>query len=1084
VAFASRQARGPRLEEARDRAHAHAEADDDDDRSPRERGRAIARARTSGDLEGGPMRGRRALPLPPVALVAALALAASSPGAAPATRAAAAPSPARPEVALSRAEAEARAAAVAETSRLDAEARAPAADVRIAPSPRGVLGAWLVAGPFKAARSPLEAAPAGVDEAALAPSSGELAAGDRALGGGKKKGPARWTIASSNHGAIDLEAALEPTGSELVAYAAGSLHVERPGRYLLLLGVDDGVRVSVDGRVVLTRDDARPVRDDDDIVPLELTAGDHAVMLKLHQRRGAWAFRARFVDGTLAPPPGAYLRLPGTTPDDARALSATMAWVSLDRAFDGTVEPPRYRPTLTVRYPEGAPRGAVAAVRARLVGGPGDEPVFDVQAGGVPLTAAGASELVVALPSLTPFAATLTLETTVAGRVVKSPLPSRPVAERAVTRAEHALAKVRSDAPFLAEGSLDSMRYLTRRLGELLGHGDTDVEAQTDEARELDRMASAFEKSVDPFEGRTGPTRRALRSPIDGDFSELGVYVPPWYKPGGTRRFPLVVGLHGLNGYAMGVMRWLFGGDDPKRSQGWEDRHIGPLPPLDAFVITPLGHGNSLYRELGETDIMNAVAWAMRAFPIDPSRVTITGMSMGGIGSASVPLHNPHVFAAAEPLCGYHSYLIRGDVAGHALRPWERYLAEERSNVQWAENGGHLPLFIVHGTRDLPERNSGVLIDRYEELHFAVKHEHPEAGHNVWQQTYEELKGLTWLLNRRLDLHPSHVRFRTARTRFRKSAWVTIDELAGTSSWGEIDARAHAKTKSLTASTSGVSQLTFARDELLFGDASIRVTIDGQLLTFDEGEPLVMGRPPRAGGSARGAWQKGALTHAGPFKHAAVTGPIRDVFSEPILFVYGAADASEARANEQVARAFAKIRPGVQVSYPIMSDTEFLAKSEPLANDRALFLVGRTNLVLAKLEAMGAFPIRIEAGAVTVGSERFTGKELGAAFVRPNPARPDRYVVVVAGADVPGTLRALSLPDLLPDFVVWDERVAPSRGQVVLGAGSLRAGGIFDKEWALPTAIGDPRAKARPAVEPSPPAEEPAEEPATPTMSP
>ena len=1016
--------------------------------------------------------GRRALPLPPVALVTALALAASSPGSAPATPAAPPPAsaasasvaPPFPAPAPSSSSDAASRAAAAETARLDAEARAPATDVRIAPSmARGVIGAWLVAGPFKAGRPALDALPVGVtgiDEAALAASSGATLGSERDFGGGptRKKPAARWMITSSNDGPVDLKAALELPGGDLIAYASGALHVERAGRYLLLLGVDDGVRVMVDGATVLTRDDARPVREDDDVVPLDLTAGDHTIVLKLHQRDGAWAFRARFVDATLAPPAGAYLRLPGTIADDARTLATKMAWVSLDRAFDGTVDPPRYRPKLTVRYPEGAPRGVASPVASRLVRSAAEEPVFDVQAGGVPVTSAGAGEVVVALPSLTPFTTPLTLETTVAGRVVKSALPSRPIAEQAVARAEHAVAKVPTDAAFLGEGSLDSVKYLTRRLAGLLSRGDGDVEAQTDEARELDHLAANLEHDLDPFDGRTGPMRRALRSPLDGDFSEVGVYVPPWYKPNGTRKFPLVVGLHGLNGFSMGVMRWLFGGDDPKHEQGWEDRHVGTLPQADAFVITPFGHGNSLYRELGEADIMHAVEWAMRRYPIDPTRVTITGMSMGGIGSAAVPLHRPHVFAAAEPLCGYHSYLIRGDVSGHALRPWERYLAEERSNVLWAENGEHLPLFIVHGTQDLPEENSGVLIERYEKLNFSVKHEHPESGHNVWQQTYEDMKGLNWLLNRRLDLHPSHVRFKTTRTRWSTSAWVTIDELAGETAWGEIDVRASAKTKSITATTSGISQLTFARDPQLLGDAAVTITVDGQRVTFDENEALVLGREPPAGGARGGTWRKGPRAHAGLFKHGTVTGPIRDVFSDPILFVYGASD-GEARANEQVARAFAKIRPGVQVAYPVLSDAEFLAKNEPLANERALFLVGRENRVLAALEHASAFPIHVEAGAVTMGQQRFTGKELGAAFVRPNPLRADRYVVVMAGADAAGTLRAMSLPDLLPDFVVWDETVAPSRGQVLLGAGSLRAGGLFSKEWALPAQVADPLAK-------------------------
>jgi len=1007
-----------------------------------------------------------------VTLVAALALALSFSGTAPSTGVAApasasatsSPAPTTasstaPPAPIDPAVRAAALAAAAEAARLDAEARVPAVDVRIAPSTRGVLGAWLLAGPFRAAKPALETAPAGIDDASVSPSLGAPLGAEREIGSQKKRARAQWALASSNEGAIDVKAALEP-GSELIAYAAGVLHVEKAGKHLLLLSVDDGVRVTVDGRIVLTRDDARSVRDDDDVIPLDLTAGDHTVVLKLHQRDGAWAFRARITDPLLAPPAGAYLRLPGTSADDARALASKMAWVSVDRGFDALLEPPRYRPKLTVKFPEGGPRGVPVPVVAKLLrasGEPGD-PLFDIQAGGVPVTSANAGELVVALPPVLPWNGVATLETTVAGRVVRSPFPARPASEQAITRAERALAKTPANASYLAEGSLDSVRYLTRRLTQLVARGDADTDAQADDARDLDRYAAALEKSTDPFEGKTGPMRRALRSPIDGDFSELGVYVPPWYKPTATRTWPLIVGLHGMNGYSMGVLRWMFGGDDPKKDQSWEDRHVGKLPDADAIIITPFGHGNSLYRELGETDVMNATAWAMRTFKVDPSRVTITGMSMGGIGSAWMPLHRPHVFAGAEPLCGYHSYLIRGDVAGRAARPWERFLAEERSNVMWAENGEHLPLFIVHGTQDLPEENSGVLIDKYEKLHFSVKHEHPEAGHNVWQQTYEELKGLRWLMNRKVDLHPTHVRFKTSRTRWATSAWVTIDELAAESGWGEVDARAQPKQHTVTARASGISQLTLARDGIAIDNAATLVTIDNQKVSFDEGEAIVLTRE----GST---WKKTKPAKPeSPRKQRNVTGPLRDVFYEPILFVYGAGD--EARANEQVARSFAKIRYGVTVSYPVISDTEFFAKNEPLANDRALFLVGRTNKVLAALKAHAggssstAFPIQIDDGKVTVGADKLTGKELGAAFIRPNPARTDRYVVVVAGADVAGTLRAMSLPDLIPDFVVWDEGLAPSRGQVLLGAGAVRAGGFFTKDWSLPSKVADPLARA------------------------
>jgi hypothetical protein len=89
------------------------------------------------------------------------------------------------------------------------------------------------------------------------------------------------------------------------------------------------------------------------------------------------------------------------------------------------------------------------------------------------------------------------------------------------------------------------------------------------------------------------------------------------------------------------------------------------------------------------------------------------------------------------------------------------------------------------------------------------------------------------------------------------------------------------------------------------------------------------------------------------------------------------------------------------------------------------------------------------------------GTEVGAAFVVPNPRRPDRYLVVVEGVDAPGTWRSLSLPSLLPDFVVYDVKLAPARGQMLLGAGSVRAAGFFKNDWSLPEVTADPLATAK-----------------------
>jgi predicted esterase len=930
----------------------------------------------------------------------------------------------------------------------------------LAPSPDGYLGAWLVAGPIDHQRLP--------DEAHLSPRLDapvtEAAAGPR------------WRLASAGDGPVDLSTTMDARAKDRLAYAAGVLHLEHGGRHLFSIGADDGVALFVDGSRVFSRDEARARRDDDDLVTLDLSPGDHAIVLALLRHGTPWAFRARVLDADLQPPSGACWRLPGTGATEAELLAARMSSFALDRGMNAE----GYRPVLTVRFREGVPRGVPLTVHARLVRASAADPVaqrtaiFDVAAGEATVGERAASPLTVTLPEVAGNEIEdddWTLHVDVGGHAADFPLHPRRAVREAAARASRAAAATPPDADWVEPSSLESLEHLRDRLVGFVAKGDSDIEAQLDDARELDELAASLEQKRDPYAGnrasgddrvpswRTGPMRRAYRSPADGHLSEFGLYVPSDFDPDKT--YPLVVALHGMNGHPMEMLMWLFGHDDPMRDGEWEDRHPRrDLEPLEAIVVAPDGHHNTMYRDLGEDDVMRVVRWAIDRYPIDPTRVTITGPSMGGIGTAACALHHPDQFAAAEPLCGYHSYFVRRD-AGRGMRPWERFIAEERSNALWAENGLYLPLYIVHGTKDLPEENSGVLIDRYKELHYTVKDEHPELGHNVWQATYEDLKGARWLLWHSRPVHPRAVRFKTPRTRWADDAWLHVRELAASDQWGEVIARID-RGNTIHVSTRGVAALALDRDSERIDDASpVTISIDGDRMTFQAEEPIVLHR-------AEGKWRAGTAPHEGLAKQGAVTGPIRDVFHEPILFVWGASDPAQARANEEVARAWARVRWGVHVDYPAVSDVEFAARGESIANERALFLVGnaRSNLVVRELEP--EFPIRIEGDDVVMGSRHVSPKggdavrsQLGAAFIRPNPRRSDRYVVVVEGVGALGTWRSLSLPDMLPDYVVYDEDVEPARAQLVLGAGTVRAAGLFGGDWGLRLPDGEGQQGAR-----------------------
>jgi hypothetical protein len=175
------------------------------------------------------------------------------------------------------------------------------------------------------------------------------------------------------------------------------------------------------------------------------------------------------------------------------------------------------------------------------------------------------------------------------------------------------------------------------------------------------------------------------------------------------------------------------------------------------------------------------------------------------------------------------------------------------------------------------------------------------------------------------------------------------------------------------------------------------------------------------------------------------------VFFEPLIFAYGTLDPAQTRANRETARAWARIRFGVEARYPIVPDSDV---TDELAETHSLVLVGNasSNRVVREIEP--GLPFRATSrtiSAVVNGSRRraWSGADLGVAFVYPNPRHPSRYVLVLEGTSALGTFRSIALPDLMPDFMVFDDRIAPARGQPSLGDATPLWAGIFRKDWSF-----------------------------------
>jgi len=193
----------------------------------------------------------------------------------------------------------------------------------------------------------------------------------------------------------------------------------------------------------------------------------------------------------------------------------------------------------------------------------------------------------------------------------------------------------------LSPGSLQTIRFLIAEIGAQqarLRAYDTGagLRARMERVDDLLRDAAS---GTDRLERQRGLLRRAFQSKVDGTLQPYTVYVPADLEAG--KKYPAMVYLHGSDS------------DDQSLKVAMQS-----FPYLSwnrAFVIAPYGRGpsNAFSRDHAQEDIREAIADALREYPIDPRRLVLSGFSMGGYGVYRTLYENPKMYAAAAVFSGH-----------------------------------------------------------------------------------------------------------------------------------------------------------------------------------------------------------------------------------------------------------------------------------------------------------------------------------------------------------------------------------------------------------------------------------------------
>jgi len=258
------------------------------------------------------------------------------------------------------------------------------------------------------------------------------------------------------------------------------------------------------------------------------------------------------------------------------------------------------------------------------------------------------------------------------------------------------------------------------------------------------RYADRVIAGEDPYRDATGMLVKAYRAEWDGTLQPYALYVPRDYKPGRPGGWPLIVALHGAFSDHRHNLRRVFGLDNrPRENDAEASRNELPLPDVPALVVSPFGRGELMgYDGLGGDDVMRVLADVRRAYDVDPERISLTGLSMGGDGTWQIGLRHPELFAALAPVCAIADYRRMVKPADAPLYDLDALDAESPPALaRWASN---MQVFIFHGDKDptVPVADSRKMVERFRQLGMLGKNvhytEYPGVGHDAWKPAYKD----------------------------------------------------------------------------------------------------------------------------------------------------------------------------------------------------------------------------------------------------------------------------------------------------------------------------------------------------------
>jgi predicted peptidase len=239
-------------------------------------------------------------------------------------------------------------------------------------------------------------------------------------------------------------------------------------------------------------------------------------------------------------------------------------------------------------------------------------------------------------------------------------------------------------------------------------------------AHAADDVKSAAAPAAGSVTGQQQPAKLDRKVTVNVTSNYL-LFLPQAYGKDPAKKWPLILFLHGSGERGDDINKVkLFG--LPKVLEQWKE--------FPFVVVSPQCPADQWWDPLTVVTLLDEVR---EKYAVDPDRVYLTGMSMGGFGTWETAVAYPDRFAAIAPVCG----------SGNPYR------LPALKNV---------PAWVFHGEKDpsIPVAAAVQMAKTLEALGGKVKLTvYPNVGHDAWTPTYSNRALYDWFLQQKRGAPPT-----------------------------------------------------------------------------------------------------------------------------------------------------------------------------------------------------------------------------------------------------------------------------------------------------------------------------------------